>query len=162
MSTESEIADRVREWCGRAVDGDHFRRARFDSVHIDDLLIEGYREERAVADAFVAFDALVDAYRKRSRDLVAVLTVTLGYVDELVLDAPDVADLERVWDHFTPPEVYLMDRELWRTPHVVEEYVKPYPAGTFRDGYLGYYRCHRADADEYMRNVYVEHSGLLG
>lgn len=159
--TESSV---VREWLDSALVSHNYSGLGYESVHLDDLLVDDYSDDVAVELGFRLLDELVSCLDGRAGDVMASLVIVLGYETEMHLQAPEVTQIDAAWDHCTPPELYLQARAPRVQPYVVEEYKKPYPAGTFpatRDVYLGYYRCHRNEgSEEFMRGMYVEHYPL--
>ncbi|MEU6153537.1 hypothetical protein ABZ816_26385 [Actinosynnema sp. NPDC047251] len=150
----------IGEWARDALAGRHYRELGFDSVHVDDLVGDDYVEATAVEDGFRLFDELVVACRPIAREVRAMFVVVLDGQGEFDPHAPEAGGFAAAWDHFTPPEFYLSARTAQLTPYVVEEYKKPYPAGTRaapHGQYYVYYRCHRQDGDEFTRAVHVEH-----
>lgn len=145
-------------WLTTALDSPEFRTLGATSIHIDDHL-DDYTEDDAVPTAFRLLDELVTAIH--DTDLMAMLVIVTGLHDDIALAAPPAETLEAAWDHWTPPELYLIRRAPLLSPYVVEEYKKPYPPGTFtapHGVYHAYYRCHRqGDTTEFTSGVYIEH-----
>ena len=160
-----ESSSSVRRWLDAALVSPNYTALGYESVHLDDLLVDECSDAVAVELGFRLLDDLVLNLHGKAGDVMASLVIVLGYETEMQLQVPDAAQVSAAWDHFTPPELYVQARAPRVRPYVVEEYKKPYPAGTFpaADGvYLGYYRCHRnKDSEEFTRAIYVEHY-LLG
>lgn len=155
----------VRTWAESALVSPNYTGLGYESVHIDDLLVDDYSDDVAVELGFRLLDDLVSSLHGKAGDVMASLVIVLGYETEMHLQAPEVTQIGVAWDHFTPPELYLQARAHRVHPWAVEEYKKPYPMGTFpaaQGVYLGYYRCHRNEgSEEFTRAIYVEHY-LLG
>ena len=154
----------VREWLDSALVSRNYTGFGYESVHLDDLLVDDYSDDVAVELGFRLLDELVSCLDGKAGEIMASLVIVLGYETEMHLQAPDVSQIGAAWDHFTPPELYLQARAPRVQPYAVEEYKKPYPADTFpaaQGVYLGYYRCHRNEgSDEFTRAIYVEHYPL--
>ncbi len=159
-----ESSSAVRTWLDSALMSPNYTGLGFESVHLDDLLVDDYSGDVAVELGFRLFDDLVSCLDGKAGDVMATLVVVLGYETEMHLQAPGVTQIGAAWDHFTPPELYLQARAPRLQPYVVEEYKKPYPMGTFpapQGVYLGYYRCHRNEnSEEFSRAIHVEHYPL--
>jgi hypothetical protein len=161
-----ESSSAVRTWLDSALVSPNYTGLGFESVHLDDLLVDDYSDDVAVELGFRLLDDLVSCLHGKAGDVMASLVIVLETETEaeLHLQAPDVTQIGAAWDHFTPPELYLQARAPRVQPYVVEEYKKPYPMGTFpaaQGVYLGYYRCHRnEDSEEFSRAVHVEHYPL--
>ncbi|GAA3873195.1 hypothetical protein GCM10022243_42910 [Saccharothrix violaceirubra] len=153
-----DVAGPVRPWCAAVLPV--VRRDGYASAHLDELF-ESYDESYSVGLGFQCLDELVRAYRPWCVEVRAMYVAVTGMGEVLDLDAPGAAGIAAAWDGFTPPEPYLVRRAPDLVPYVVEEYRRPYPAGTFpapHGVYHGYYRCHRQDDTvEFTSGVYVEH-----
>ncbi|GAA0223210.1 hypothetical protein GCM10010492_21720 [Saccharothrix mutabilis subsp. mutabilis] len=150
----------IRTWLATALRSPHFHTHGFESIHTDDL-DDTYTEADAIPRALDHFTTLVTAFADHQTDVMAMLVIQTGYHDDLALTAPPITDLETAWDHWTPPELYLLARRPHLTPYAVEEYKRPYPPNTFtapHGTYHTYYRCHRqGDSPEFTSAIYIEH-----